>query len=95
MYIFQFECCGIDNVNDYYEAKNWDRNRTVYIEAASKNETVYLETPFSCCKVTGTFPDVEPVDKQCAKDPDATNSNKDTVSYKKENYLQIPYSPQL
>ena len=74
----QFGCCGIDGGDDYSEAKKWDRERVVKVQNTDQNVT--LETPFSCCKVQGNFPDVEPVDEKCAVDPSAANNNKDTVS---------------
>ena len=78
--LFQFECCGVDNVDDYDDAKKWDKDRRVKDEETDVVANVTLETPFSCCKVTGSFPNVEPVDKKCAAEPTANNSNKDTVS---------------
>ena len=77
--LLQFGCCGIDGVDDYLEAKKWDRNRTVEVQPG-QNQDVYLETPFSCCKVQGTFPDVQPVEQECAVQPSEANSNKDIVS---------------
>ena len=74
----QFGCCGINGGDDYLEAKKWDRERVVEVQNTDQNVT--LETPFSCCKVEGTFPNVEPVDEKCAVDPSAANNNKDIVS---------------
>ena len=42
---------------------------------------VTLVTPFACCKVQGSFPDVTPVDEDCAVTPTAVNSNYINVSY--------------
>ena len=42
---------------------------------------VTLETPFACCKVQGSFPDVSPVDDDCAVTATAVNSNYMIVSY--------------
>ena len=42
---------------------------------------VILVTPFACCKVQGSFPDVAPVDEDCAVTPTAVNSNYINVSY--------------
>ena len=42
---------------------------------------VTLVTPFACCKVQGNFPDVTPVDEDCAVTPTAVNSNYINVSY--------------
>ena len=74
----QFGCCGIDGGHDYLEAKKWDRNRTVEVQNTDQNVT--LATPFSCCKVNGTFPNVQPKEEKCAVEPSADNNNKDTVS---------------
>ena len=50
------------------------------VQVENTDQNVTLATPFSCCKVEGTFPNVEPVDEKCAVEPSAANNNKGTVN---------------
>ncbi|XP_076450411.1 uncharacterized protein LOC143286658 [Babylonia areolata] len=70
----QLDCCGIDIYTDLYSASNWNR---------SFSGGYTLQTPFTCCQLDGTFPNVviPPSDVMCAVTPNATNSNYGTGCY--------------
>ncbi len=69
---FQFQCCGVENSNDFSAAQIWDRTRRQLVNNVTTDVT--LLTPFACCKLDGSFPDVTPVDTQCAVTPTTENS---------------------
>ena len=75
----------MDNYNDFSGASKWDKTRR--IKRSNVISDVTLATPFACCKVTGSFPNVTPVDENCAVSPTVNNSNYLSVS--------IPYTNRL
>ena len=77
-FTFQFNCCGVDNYKDFNGGSKWDNTRKIKRNGVTSDVT--LVTPFACCIVTGSFPNVTPVDENCAVFPTAANSNYLSVS---------------
>lgn len=67
-----FKCCGVNNYSDFLNTKKWIRDYTV----PGTNETFNLTVPIACCKMNGTFPNVDPPrDLTCAEIPTPDNAN--------------------
>ena len=62
---------------DFYYCDQWKRNRTFTMEG--QEVTLQMVTPIACCKTTGDFPSVTPIDTNCTFTPTDVNSNFNTV----------------
>ncbi|XP_076457437.1 tetraspanin-18-like [Babylonia areolata] len=72
-----FKCCGVENYTDFQNASHWQRTYN-----AGQGRGVNLTVPVACCRLNGTFPDVQmPEDFTCAVNPNPTISNIDKGCY--------------
>ncbi|XP_041373148.1 tetraspanin-18-like [Gigantopelta aegis] len=72
--MISFKCCGVDNYTDFWNASRWIRT----YNDPTLNFTQTLEAPIACCKLNGTFPNVEaPANFTCAVHPNPEISNID------------------
>jgi hypothetical protein len=71
--MLRFECCGVDDVADFDDAKKWIRTRNLILGGV--NQEVNLTTPIACCANVGKFPDVVFADDWCAVYPNYNTSN--------------------
>lgn len=59
-FMVQFQCCGVDSYFDFKNSSSW--GRVNQFDILHNNSVVQYyditETPFACCKLNGTIPDV-------------------------------------
>ncbi|XP_064594969.1 tetraspanin-9-like [Liolophura sinensis] len=84
----ELQCCGVTNYTDTHLATKWNRTVQDPITSAIRR----LETPLTCCKLNGTFPDYElPSSYDCAVTPVRRNSNYDTDCYSAVKDIVLGY----
>ena len=73
MVFFQFECCGVNNYEDFNVSTGWDKTLGSKLTGA-----LVLLTPIACCKTLPTTPTAF----TCAQAPfDETANNGKIVRY--------------